>query len=367
MVVQSDADLAAVAEIHRTGGSFSDHKEADAYTAYAQGASDFYFPFVVRAPNAQFTALTVQNTEDSNTTIQMTYINRDGVIDFQNIQDTIPAFGSKTYTTNQPGVNGVPNLAQTPYFAQNGNWSGAVKVTALNGKKIAAVASNYWQQWSVVYNGLMSGATQSYVPSAERRVDATAGWRGFSVIVVQCASTTPCNAAISFVDSATGQTNLTLTGTMNAGAAITTNTRSGGEFDPNQIAIALGNAWAGSVVVRSTNSTNLAVIAYSIRPANNQAGGTSAATTVDGGIETFLPAVYQKNTQNVSCPSSDAAWTTFSIVRIQNPGTLNATNVDIYYFNLDGSQALQELDRQILAGKSLPSHTPELQRDLAGW
>ena len=96
---------------------------------------------------------------------------------------------------NQPGVNGVPNLRQTSYFAAKGNWTGAVKVTAQNSKKIAAVASNYWQQWSVAYNGLIRGATQSYVPSAERRVDAALGWRGFSVIVVQCASTTACNAA----------------------------------------------------------------------------------------------------------------------------------------------------------------------------
>ena len=92
MVVQSDAELAAVAEIHWTGGSFSDGKEADAYTGYAQGASDYYFPFVVRAPNAQYTALTVQNTEDSTVTIQMTYINRNGVVDFQNVHGHDPCF-----------------------------------------------------------------------------------------------------------------------------------------------------------------------------------------------------------------------------------------------------------------------------------
>lgn len=358
MVVQSDAELAAVAEIHWTGGSKSDGKEADAYTGYAQGASEFSFPFVVRAPNAQYTVLTVQNTEDSAVTIQMTYINRDGVVDFQNISDTIPAFGSKSYAMNQPGVNNVPNLANTSYWTQNNNtWTGAVKVTALNSKKIAAVAGNYWQQYSVAYNGLVRGSTTSYVSSAERRFDASLGWRGFSVIAVQCAATTTCNAAIDFVNATTGATNLTLTRSINAGAAIGANTRSGGDFDPNLYANALGDAWAGSVVVRSTNGTNLSVIAYSIRPGTNVAGGTSAASSQDGGLETFLPAVYQKNTQNVSCPSSDSAWTTFSLIRIQNPGTVNANNVDIYYFNLDGSQAYQELDRTIQAGKSLNRNT----------
>ena len=357
MVVQSDAELAAVAEIHWTGGSASDGKEADAYTGYAQGATEFNFPFVVRAPNAQYTVLTVQNTEDTATTIRMTYINRDGVTDFANIDDTIPAFGSKSYAMNQPGVNNVPNLANTSFWSANNNtWTGAVKVTALNNKKIAAVAGNYWQQYSVAYNGLVRGATQSYVPSAERRNDPALGWRGFSVIAVQCVSGSTCNAAIDFINATTGQTNLTLTKSINAGAAIGANTRTGGNFAANLYEV-LGNAWAGSVVVRSTNGTNLAVIAYSIRPGTNVAGGTSSATALDGGMETFLPAVYQKNTQNVSCPSNDSAWTTFSLIRIQNPGASNANDVDIYYFNLDGSQAFQELNQQIQAGKSLNRNT----------
>lgn len=350
MVVQSDAELAAVAEIHWTGGTFNDGKEADTYTGYAQGATEMYFPFVALASN-QYTVLTVQNTEDTTTNIQMTYINRDGVVDFQNIADTIPAFGSKSFAMNQAGSNNVPNLRGTQFWAQNGTWVGAVKITAQNNKKIAAVASNIWNFWSVAYNGLTRGATQSYVPSAERRVDAVQGWRGFSVIVVQCAATSSCNTTLEFINAGTGATDLTLTKTVAAGAAIGANTRTGGDFDPNTIGAALGNAWAGSVRVRSTNSTNLAVIAYSLRPANNVAGATSAATTQDGGIETFLPAVYQKNTQNVSCPSSDT-WTTFSLLRIQNPGTTNANDVDIYYFNTDGSQAFQDLNRQIQAGKS---------------
>jgi hypothetical protein len=357
MVVQSDAELAAIAEIHYTGGSFSDGKEADSYTGYAQGASDMYFPFVVYNPNRQYTALTVQNTEDTAITVRMTFINRDGVTDFANIDSQIPAFGSKTYSTKEPGVNGMPNLTQTSYFAQKGNWTGAVKITALNSKKIAAVASNQWLNYSVAYNGLVSGAAQNYIPSAERRFDSALGWRGFSQILVQCLATTSCNVALDFINGSSGQTNLTLTKTVASNAAIGANTNTGGDFDPNQYASALGNNWQGSVIVRSTNSTNLGVIAYSIRPGTNVAGGTSAAATTDAGLETFLPAVYQKNTQNVSCPSSDSAWTIFSLIRIQNPGTVNATNVDIYYYNSDGSTVFQELDRQVQAGKSYNRNT----------
>ena len=362
MVVQSDAELAAVAEIHWTGGSHSDGKEADAYTGYSQGASDMLFPFVALAPNAQYTMLTIQNTEASAINIQMTYVNRDGQTDFANIADTIPAFGSKSYAMKDAGTNNVPNLRGTAFWAANGTWVGAVKVTAQNSKKIAAVASNFWTQYSVGYNALTGGAQTSYVPSVERRMSgsnwSTGVWSGFSVIVVQCVSATPCQVAIDFINAGTGQTSLTLpTLTVAPGAAIGANTRSGGQYDPNVIATGLGNAWAGSAVVRSTNSTNLGVISYSIRPSNNEAGGTSAATVQGGGLETFLPVVYQKNTQNVSCPSSDSAWTIFSLLRIQNPGTVNATNVDIYYFNTDGSMAVQNLDQSIQAGKSINRNT----------
>jgi hypothetical protein len=160
MVVQSDAELAAVAEIHWTGGSFNDGKEADAYTGYAQGASEMLFPFVALAPDSQYTVLTVQNTEDSSITIQMTYVNRDGQPDFTNISDTIPAFGSKSYAMKDAGTNNVPNLRGTAFWAANGTWVGAVKVTAQNSKKIAAVASNFWINYSAGYNALTRGAQQ---------------------------------------------------------------------------------------------------------------------------------------------------------------------------------------------------------------
>jgi hypothetical protein len=358
MVVQSDAELAAVAEIHWTGGSFSDGKEADAYTGYAQGATEVYFPFVVWAPATQFSTLTVQNTEASEVTIQMTYTNRNGTPDFVNVTSTIPAFGSKIYAMNQPGVNGVPDLRTTTYYQQNSNWTGAVKISAQGGKKIAAVASNNWLQYSMAYNGLVRGASSNYLPTVERRLHPTQGWRGQSTINAQCLATTPCTVVIDYVNAATQQIDLTLPPlTVAPGAAIGANTRSGGSYPANLFADELGDTWTGSAIVRSTNGTNLGVIAQSIRPGNNETGGTSAATSVDAGIETFLPVIYQKNTQSVSCPSSDSAWTTFSRIMIQNPGTSNATNVDIYYFNLDGSQAFQDLDRQIQAGKSFNRNT----------
>jgi hypothetical protein len=356
MVLQSDNELAAVAEVKYTGGTFHDDKETDAYTGYAVGASQMYFPFVAYASN-QYTVITIQNTEDSATTVQMTYTNRDGNVDFANVSSTIPAFGSRSFPMNTPGQNGVPNLTQTPFYNQTGTWVGAVRVVAQNNKKIAAVASNHWNWWSVAYNGLSGGAQTNYVPSAERRDDPNQGWRGFSVIIVQCVSNSACNARLRFNNAGTGATNLTLTKTIAAGAAIGANTRTGGDFPANTFDTNLGDAWAGSVVVDTTNGTDVSVIAYSIRPGTNLAGATSAANAAVGGKETFLPAIYQRNTQNVSCPNNDNAWTQFSLIRIQNPTNSNATDVDLSYFNRDGSIAFQEMNQQIPANKSINRNT----------
>lgn len=358
MVLQSDNELAAVAEVKYTGGTFDDGKETDAYTGYAAGASQMYFPFVAYASN-QYTVITIQNTEDTAVTIQMTYTNRDGNVDFANVSSTIPAFGSKSFPMNTPGQNGVPNLTQTNFWAQTGTWVGAVKVVAQNNKKIAAVASNHWNLWSVAYNGTAAGAQTNYVPSAERR-DSTAqgqGWRGFSVVIVQCVSNSTCNSRLRFYNAANGNLDLTLTKNVNSGAAVGANTRTGGDWAASSYNV-LGNAWAGSVVVDTTNGTQVSVTAYSIRPGNNVAGATSAANTNDGGKETFLPAVYQRNTDNVSCPNDpNNDWTQYSLMRFQNPTGSNATNVDIYYFNQDGSSAYQELNQSIQAGKSINRNT----------
>lgn len=358
MVLQSDNELAAVAEVKYTGGTFDDGKETDAYTGYAVGATQMFFPFVAYATN-QYTVITVQNTEDSAVTIQMTYTNRDGNVDFANVSSTIPAFGSKSFPMNTPGQNGVPNLAGTGFWSQNGYWNGAVKVVAQSGKKIAAVASNHWNFWSVAYNGSAGGAQTNYVPSAERR-DSTAqgqGWRGFSVITVQCVSNNTCNSRLRFYNATNGNLDLTLTKNINSGAAIAANTRTGGDFAASAYNV-LGNAWAGSVVVDTTNGTQVSVISYSIRPGNNIAGSTTAAIASDGGKETFLPAIYQRNTDNVSCPNDpNNDWIQYSLIRIQNPTGSNATDVDIYYYNLDGSTAYQELNQSIQAGKSMNRNT----------
>ena len=354
MVVQSDAELAAVAEIHWTGGTFGDGKEADAYTGYAEGSSEMYFPYVAYYPN-QYTVVTVQNTDADPVTILMTYINRLGQTDFSNISVTLPGLGSASFPMNTPGQNNVPNLTQTTFYQQNQGWIGGIKIVAQGGKKIAAVASNHRNQWSMAYNGLVRASEVSYIPSAERRVP-NGIWSGFSIISAQCVSAVACDVRFRFTDQ--GQVALTLTKTGVApGASVAANTRAGGDFPPASYDV-LGNGnWAGSVIVDTTNGQNLAVISESTRPSTNLSGATSAATVADGGRESFLPAVYQKNAANQSCAANDSQWQVWSLLRIQNPGTTNATNVSISYFNLDGSLAHQETGISIPAGQPVFRNT----------
>jgi hypothetical protein len=242
-------------------------------------------------------------------------------------------------------------------------------VESTNGKKIAAAATNHWRDYAGAYSGVASGANRSYVSSVERRctdcgwdpINGVFGaWRGFSIVNVQCLSSTPCQVRIQFVGQTGTMTSLTLPDrTVAAGAAISANTRAGDEFDKNlfnQLRDTANPAgqylWAGSVVVSTLNSTDVAVVTYNQRPDERIATGSGGAGAVNAGLSTYLPTAYKRGV----CDGG-TNWTTFSIIRIQNPGTTNATDVDIYYYNRNGTLAAQELNRNIPAGQALTRHT----------
>ena len=127
MVIQSDAELAAVAEILWTGGSTWDGTTGDAYTGFPDGSTVMYVPYAVYSVNSQFSVFSVQNTEASAANIQLTFRNRNGGQDLQ-VTRTIPGQGSASYD-----VRDFPQLQTTSFWQTNCNngqcfWSGAVKV-----------------------------------------------------------------------------------------------------------------------------------------------------------------------------------------------------------------------------------------------
>jgi hypothetical protein len=368
VVVQSAGEVAAMAEIIWTNGSSADGTTADAYTGFAAGSTTMYVPYVVWAPTAQFTLFSVQNTEGTTANIRLTFLNRNGGQDLQ-INDTIPANGSKSFDPRN-----YTQLQSSSFWQNNCTtgycfWSGAVKVESTNGKKITAAATNHWRDYAGAYSGVASGANRSYVSSVERRcldcgwdpINGVVGaWRGFSVVNVQCLSSTPCQVRIQFVGQTGTMTSLTLPDrTVAPGAAISANTRAGDEFDKdlfNQLQDTNNPAgqylWAGSVIVSTLNSTDVAVVAYNQRPEEKITTGSGGAGAVDAGLSTYLPSVYKRGV----CDGG-TNWQTFSIIRIQNPTTSNATDVDIYYYDRDGTLKASELNRSIAAGTALTRHT----------
>jgi hypothetical protein len=374
MVVQSAGEVAAIAEILWTNGNSLDGTTADAYTGFTTGATTMYVPYALYARDAQFTLFSVQNTESTTANIRLTFVNRDGAQDYQ-FTDTIPALGSKSYD-----MRAITQLQSTSFWTSTCatgacHWTGSVKIESTNGKMIATAATNHWMQYASAYSGTASGTTKSFVSSVERRCeDCTfnpgagqiGNWQGFSIVVAQCLSATPCNVRFEFIGqpSASGTMgSLTLTRTINPGVAIGANTRAGGNFNQSDYNV-LRNSndpanvarWAGSAIVSTLNNTDVAVVNFNIRPDSNVAAGNGGVGINDSGAQTYLPSLYKMGTC-ASAADPGQNWRKFSIVRIQNPTTNNASNVTISYYNRNGTLAHQETGLNIAAGGGLSRNT----------
>lgn len=368
MVVQSAGELAAVAEILWQNGSSADGTTADAYTGFPAGSTVMYVPFAVYSVNSQFTLFSVQNADTSAANIRLTFINRNGVTDAQ-VNDSIPVQGSKSYDVRSFPALQSSSFWQTQCSTGQCSWTGAVKIESTNGRKITAAATNHWAEYAAAYSGIASGANRSYVSSVERRcTDCSwnpAGgqngvWQGFSVVIVQCLSSTPCQVQIQFDGQTNTMGDLTLpTRTLQPGAALGANTRAGGDFD-RSLFNALRDStdptnqarWAGSAVVNVLNSTEVAVINYSLRPDINIAAGNAGAGAVNAGRQTFIPTAYKIGT----CDGG-FNWRKLSIIRLQNPTTTAASGVSISYYDRNGTLKYQETGLNIPAGASLSRNT----------
>lgn len=370
MVVQSAGEVAAVAELVWTNGSAQGGTTGDAYTGFAAGSTVMYVPYAVYAVNSQYSVFSVQNTEGTSNQIRMTFRNRNGGQDLT-LTETLPGSGSKSYD-----MRDFAQLQSSAFWNANCAaglcfWSGAIKIESLDAKPIVVAVTNHNTQYAEAYSAVPSGATTSYVASVERRcVDCAwnppggqfGDWVGFSIVTVQCLSDVPCQMTMQFVGQTASMTNLTLpTRTLNPGQAVAASTRAGNDYNQSLFTGLVNNAdpvfpntWAGSVIVNTTNGTQVAVVSFNIRPRENISTATAGASIVDSGRNSFLPLVYKIGTCEANVGLN---WQRFSIFRIQNPNTVNANDVDIYYYNRNGSLAHQELNRTIAAGTALTRHT----------
>ncbi|MCX6032300.1 MAG: hypothetical protein NT169_23775 [Chloroflexi bacterium] len=331
MLLSSTTEVASIATIHWAGNAVGDGIEADSYEGFTTGSIRMNVPFAVYAPNAQYTVLAIQNTESVAASITMKYYNRNGVLDFT-ISDTIPVNGQKTYDLHTPGAK-IPVWANSSYYQTNSQWTGAVIIeTGASDQKIAVVANNFWPAYSVAYNASSSGATKLFVPSVERRLLngglVASDQLGFSVIIVQNLGGSATDLTFKFVNKDTQNIDQTIVVSgVAAGAAIGCNTRIGAQCNATQIA-GLGDTWVGSVVIESS-SQQVTAISYSIRPRDNEAGSTTAASAANAGSSVFLPEIYRIG--------ADPTWTLWSLLRLQNVTTSSAS-VEVRFLNRDGTE-----------------------------
>lgn len=355
-------DAAAVVQTVYFGSAYQDGSAATAYTGAAAGSTTMYLPFAVYAPaSGQYSTFSVQNTSGSPANITMSYINRDGTQDFT-IPDSIPVFGQQFYDLGVRGPK-IPVWTNSGFYNLNGYWTGAVIVTS--DQPITAMLTNRWNNWVVAYDGASSGANKVFSPSAERRCigcdPSTGNWQGFSVTTVQNLSAySGAYVTLRYINSTTGNTDLTIANQYLAPrAAKGFNTRTGGDVSASTYNV-LGGGWVGAVVVESNQQ--VAVAQYTIRPTTLIAGAYTGVHAGMAGLNTYLPAIYQIE--------SGGNWNQWSIIRIQNPGTTTANNVDIYFYDQAGNLTWQILNQNIAGGAiyshNTKNHNPPLGHNWTG-
>jgi hypothetical protein len=348
MIVSSTTDVAAVATLFWKQNPAGDGIEADSYSGFSTGADRMNIPFAVYAPNAQYTVLTVQNTGSAVASITMKYYNRDGALDFT-ITDSVPVNGQTTYDLHTPGPK-VPVWSTSSFFTTNGVWTGAVVITTgAAGQTIAAVANNFWPKYSAAFNASTgNNVTKWFIPSVERRLLGTGATApdqlGFSVITVQNAGTVATNLTFKFINAGTQTVDATITyNNLQPGAAIGCNTRIGAQCDAGLVAT-LGTAWAGSATVESS-AAPITAMSFTLRPRDDEAVGTTAASAGNAGPSTYLASVHRVG--------SGDNFTLWSLLRIQNVTTSDANGVVVKFLNRDGTEvAAARQTINIGAGKS---------------
>jgi len=308
---------------------------AGAYTGFQEGAQTQYMPFLNYQPNVRDWSLAVFNVGGSATAITMTYFNRAGDQDFV-LNDTIPA-GQQGYYDSAVGGTGVPTWSNSTFYTTNGYWTGGIKIEADGtDDRIVAVMTHHYKNYSGQYGGISSGDSTIFVPYLARRLKNSGATRVVgSNVSIQNLSGATAVVTTTFIDNQTEAISLVIVDTIPAYSLAAFNTIVGGPTHPASEFNALEryppansgtDEWVGSAIVES-DGAELAVVLTTLRLSENNmgqyaAGGMSAAAT-----ECFYPAGFRIG------PT-----TTYNQIRLQNPGTTDATDVDFHFYNRSGTE-----------------------------
>ena len=324
MVLSSTAEIASVARVTWTGGSSADGKVSGTYSGVPAGATTMYCAALYQRPGKQYSVLTVQNTDTGTATIEIYYYDRNGTGYSGNpITDTIPQSAQRSYDLSTPGGK-VPSL---PIVNPPGDgWIGSVKVVAQGGKKIAAVVTTHWPDYSSIDNCASTGYTSLYFPDIKRRVAGSA-WKQFGGAVIQNLGSSTANVTATWMDR-DGNTLHTFTDTIPPLASHGYNTRYNADTpDPAALFAALGDDRNGAL--RITSNQPLAGV-YNGQTVEGFLAGTTYSGDGAGGMALYFPAVYRQ--------VSGSNWIKFTALLVYNPSETQAANVTVKWYATNGTE-----------------------------
>ena len=317
VIVSSDQEVSAFAQMLWAGGSYGDGKTAGAYNGFTAGANTLYFPDLAARDGAQFSRISIQSAESASTTetvdFTIYFYDRTGALSHTE-PGTIYKGSQATYELLDLGLS---------------DWLGAAVVESAS--PIAGVASSHWQQYSAAYSALTGGGTEAYMPSASRRLNSSGQWLQYTSIVVQNLDTgTDANVTVYWYDR-DGTELYSFTDAIPANSSHGYNTKHTSSDVPNSSALhaALGNNWNGSVVVESDGPNIVAVVKAQWDASHPSSPNTASAYTSApaGTAEVFTPAVFKRDGKQ------------YSGLVVQNVGATTCTDFQVQWFER-GTNAL---------------------------
>ena len=341
-VISSDQEGASVAFIYWTGGQSADQTTAAAYSGVPMGATTLYCPSLAARNNVQKSLVAVQNADTGNAEVELYFYDRAGNAWSGNpVRATIAEGASKVWDLTDLGL---------PVTTPPGDgWLGSVKITSSNGKKLAAVVTMLWRDFSQAYNCLSQGDTELVFPNIKRRY-INGKWAEDGGNIIQNLGSQTANITVYFLNR-DGQVLYQFDDTIAPNAAKGYNTRFCSNYPaglcnrtrPNHtgpVFDALGNNFVGGLRVTSNNGQPLAAVylgrsffaggSNTPRASMYQAEGTSTGST-----NIFYPAVYRVK--------AGSAWARYTSVFVQNVSN-NPANVTVKWYRKDGSLAYQFTD-----------------------
>lgn len=340
----SDQQLAVVAITQWTGGSNGDGKTAGAYSGFTVGSQSAFIPYLQYTPGIREPLITIQNTGAEEAVIEMKYINRRGVTDFTKGNISIPVGGQKTFDLSAPGGE-VPDLTDTDFFRDNGNWLGGVRIQAGSGQSVAAVVTAHWRKWSAMDRAVSQGDTKLLAaPNLSRRiVEGKAGERILEISYLSIQNMTAGNVhvKIDFYDRETHSLDESIERTLGPYDILLQNTRHLPNLDrePDDPA---QDIWVGSATIEANGEVAATVVM--LRQEIKASSQYSAVGPSSGGTKIFFPVAYR-----IYSGSTPVQW---SLLRLQNT-TDNNAQADIRVCDRDGNVIDRRRNQFIPANQSL--------------